>query len=88
MERLRVQVSLQIHNQCMDLRSQLRSLLHSKVSHVIMQLIYLFRMLGLAYSEWVLDKAIEKINMEVPGLIHSDNEQVVVDICQWLRNRL
>lgn len=53
-----------------------------------MQLKYLFRMLGLAYSEWVLDKAIEKINMEVPGLIHSDNEQVVVDICQWLRNRL
>lgn len=85
---LRVQVLLQTHNQCMDLQSQLRSLLHSKVSHVIMQLKYLFRMLGLAYSEWVLDKAIEKINMEVPGLIHSDNEQVVVDICQWLRNRL
>lgn len=43
---------------------------------------------GLRYSEDVVKEAIEKIHDQVPGLIHSENEYISNDICQWLRDRL
>lgn len=44
--------------------------------------------IGLRYSEDVVKEAIEKIHDQVPGLIHSENEYISNDICQWLRDRL
>ncbi|KAG1464361.1 hypothetical protein G6F46_000804 [Rhizopus delemar] len=43
---------------------------------------------GLPYSDAVIEQAIEKIDKEVPGLIHSDSKYVVDDIRQWLKDRL
>lgn len=43
---------------------------------------------GLPYSDVVIEQAIEKIDKEVPGLIHSDSKYVVNDIRQWLKDRL
>jgi lipoate-protein ligase A len=43
---------------------------------------------GLPYTFNAVDQAIEKINLEVPGLINSENGHIAKDIRNWLQERL
>ncbi|KAI8079294.1 hypothetical protein BDF21DRAFT_340218 [Thamnidium elegans] len=43
---------------------------------------------GLPYSRFAVNEAIEKIKLEVPGLINSDNDHISDSINQWLQEKL
>ncbi|CAO3640939.1 unnamed protein product [Mucor hiemalis] len=43
---------------------------------------------GLPYSRFAVDEAIEKIKLEVPGLINSDNDHISQSISEWLQAKL
>ncbi|KAI7882795.1 uncharacterized protein EV154DRAFT_539960 [Mucor mucedo] len=43
---------------------------------------------GLPYSRFVIDEAVEKIKLQVPGLINADNDHISTSLSKWLQDRL
>ncbi|KAI8977173.1 hypothetical protein BDF20DRAFT_906358 [Mycotypha africana] len=43
---------------------------------------------GLPYSHSAVDKALQKVDAEIPGLINPENEHVAFSIRDWLQKRL